>query len=482
MGNEAVLSKVEKRHLREQKELLRLQKQKNKPKFVGYLFFFLFVITIVYLTDEISTNIGKFLELDVTMYFFGSEEAANASSVRAIVNTVISIIAGVSMLLRPLADRFGRKLFLSIYTLGMGVAMAIIGITNGVAGWVVGTLLIQMCIPHDMQQVYIQECAPKEKRGRYFFAIKGIATLGLMIVPLLRLILNGVENNFKVIYIIVGVFGVTAAILSALLMRESDVYIDYRIHYLSLSDEERAALKAEHKEESKKGGIISGLIYMFKHKQLRCLLFSMMLIMFTYVMTDNYNTIMGVGYLQANNIDVVSSNYSLATAFTNSAVLTYPVGCGILVLLPALISDKIGRKKSSLIFGASALTLYVLFYIGSINAWSPYILGLLIGASCGAIWSAGDLILLMVTESSKTNMRVSSNAVALMAAGFCYFMGQLIVGAIGTALGDKYLAIVTIVAVVLGLVGGIILMSITVKETKGMDLNNVSASDFEENK
>ena len=111
-----------------------MEKAKNKPKFVGYVFFFLFVITMVYMVDEIATNIGKFLELDVTIFFFGSEAEAAASSTRALTNTIVTVIAGASILLRPLGDRFGRKPFLIIYSIGMSIGMAVIGIVNSIPG------------------------------------------------------------------------------------------------------------------------------------------------------------------------------------------------------------------------------------------------------------------------------------------------------------------------------------------------------------
>ena len=183
MIQETKLNRDEKRKLHEAKELERLKKEKNKPQFVGYLFFFIFVITMVYMVDEIATNIGKFLEMDVLGKIFGSIEKANVSSERALVTTLIAVISGCAMFLRPLADRFGRKIFLVIYTFGMGVAMLIIAITSTIPGWVVGTLLIQMCIPHDMQQVYIEECVPAKKRATYYTVIKAIATLGMLMIP-----------------------------------------------------------------------------------------------------------------------------------------------------------------------------------------------------------------------------------------------------------------------------------------------------------
>jgi len=124
--------------------------------------------------------------------------------------------------------------------------------------------------------------------------------------------------------------------------------------------------------------------------------------------------------------------------------------------------------------------MYALFFTGSRYTWSPYVLGLLIGAACGSVWSCGDLALMMVTESSSTNLRASANAITLLLAGIMYFIGQTIVGAIGAATGDYNLPFVTIGAVVVGLTIGLIMMFIKVKETKGTDLESVKPDEIKE--
>lgn len=302
--------KLQKRKLREEKEIARLEKEKSKPKFVGYIFLFLFIITIVYLVDEITTNIGKFMELDVAVAFFGGRDTYDAATTTGLIGTLITAVSGSAMLLRPLADRFGRKIFLFIYTFGMSVAMGLIAISHSIPGWVIGTLLIQACIPHDMQQVYIQECAPKEKRG--------------------------------------------------------------------------------------------------------------------------------------------------------------------------IIADKLGRKKTSIFFAIGALVFYVGFYLGSMYGLPAFFNGLFLGAACGAVWSFGDLLLLMISESSETNLRVSANTTCLFAAGLCYTIAKTIVEAICKGMGsDELMGVFTIIVVVIGLTASIITTTLKVKETNGVDLNTITAKDYE---
>lgn len=476
--------KLQKKQERKEKEIARLLKEKSKPKFAGYMFLFMFIVTLVYLVDEVSTNIGKFMELDVAASIFGSVAEYNSSSTKELVATLITVISGSCMLLRPLADRFGRKIFLFIYTLGMALGMGMIAVFHNIPGWVVGTLLIQICIPHDMQQVYIQECAPKEKRGTYFSVIKGIATLGLMLVPIFRTVFEVTVNKDNWIYVYGGTaaVGLIAVILAIIFMRESDAFVENRLKQLALTDEELLRLKKEKSDEAKRGGIIQGLIAIFKHKQLRWITISMCLCMIAYVLTDHYSTIMGLGYLNANGLDLIASNYQLpeVSKIVTDALFFYPVGCALVEFLPGIISDKIGRKKASIFFGVGALTFYVLFYIGSLNLWEPRLIGFFVGAACGSVWSFGDLLLLMVSESTGTNLRVSTNTSCLFVAGLCYTIAGTVINSICAGLGsDNYLAPCIIITVAIGLTASLITTLLKVKETVGVDLNTITSSEYE---
>lgn len=477
-------AKLQKKQARKEKEIARLLKEKNKPKFAGYMFLFLFIVTLVYLVDEVSTNIGKFMELDVAASIFGSVAEYNSSSVKELVNTLIMAISGSCMLLRPLADRFGRKIFLFIYTLGMAIGMGAIAVFHNIPGWVVGTLLIQICIPHDMQQVYIQECAPREKRGTYFSVIKGLATLGLMLVPIFRTVFDVEVNkdNWILVYGGTAAVGLIAVILAVIFMRESDAFVENRLKQLALTDEELARLKKEKSEEAKRGGIIQGLVAVFKHKQLRWITISMCFCMLAYVLTDHYSTIIGLGYLNAHGLALSATNYQLPeiSKIVTDALFFYPIGCALVEFLPGVISDKIGRKKASIFFGAGALVFYVLFYFASLKLWDARLTGFFIGAACGSVWSFGDLLLLMISESTATNLRVSTNTSCLLVAGICYAIAGAVINAISAGLGsDNYLGPCIIVTVAVGLTAALITTLLKVKETVGVDLNTITSSEYE---
>ena len=120
--------KLAARKTREAKELQRrkLQLQKKRPK--GYLWYLLVVLSIVYIVDEITSAMGSALQSEVVTDFFvngmGMEYNTGLAAFTAMGAPVYCV-----MILMPfyksLADRYGRKLFLVLNTIGMGIGMGI---------------------------------------------------------------------------------------------------------------------------------------------------------------------------------------------------------------------------------------------------------------------------------------------------------------------------------------------------------------------
>lgn len=478
----------EARKAREAREIARLEREKAKPRYAGYAFYFLFVIAIVYLVDEVTTNSGKFMGTIVADYFFENGNA-QGNTIKTICEFGIMLFSAVAMVLRPLADRYGRKLFLVLYTIGMGLGLGIIGVSHRLPGYVVGSILIQFCVPHDVHVIYIQECAPAEKRGTYFSLTKGLATCGLVLIPLFRDIFKvnevGHPEAWRSIYLMIGLIGLVIAIIAAILMRESDVYINNRLEQLRLSDEERARIKAQEGIDREKYGLLQGLKHLFRNKQLLWLGISFGFVFIAYQLTSNYDVILKYGWGMKTIPDfdpmMFLNDEALSVAGNariNQMLYFYPVGCALIEFLPGFLADKIGRKKATSFFAVSAIASYVLFYIGAMNAWNPHLLGFLIGAACGSVWSYGDLLLLMTSESVETNLRVSVNTATYIFSGSFCGVGMGIFALCTLSGNDALIAPVTLGLAVVGLTVGSFFLFAKVKDTKDVDINTVKASDF----
>ena len=109
--------------MNERRELKHLLKERAKKNGKYYLIGLFFLLTAIYVVDEIASNINSAMQPYVILDLFKipsqnvlSKEYASAVGVF----TIITMVSYVMMLIAPfykaLADRFGRKLFLILNT------------------------------------------------------------------------------------------------------------------------------------------------------------------------------------------------------------------------------------------------------------------------------------------------------------------------------------------------------------------------------
>ena len=110
------------RHMKEVRELTRLQKSAARPALVHGFWFLLIVLTIIYIADEISSNVNTVMKPYMIFDLFhvpnsdaSSEIYGSAISVMAVATIPTYITTAINPLYRTLADRFGRKIFLRAF-------------------------------------------------------------------------------------------------------------------------------------------------------------------------------------------------------------------------------------------------------------------------------------------------------------------------------------------------------------------------------
>ena len=74
-----------------------------------------------------------------------------------------------------------------------------------------------------MQAVYIYESTPAKHRAKIYSIIKGMATLGMFLIPFLRnlFITETDQSGWRFVYIIPGIIGLAVSIAALFLVRES---------------------------------------------------------------------------------------------------------------------------------------------------------------------------------------------------------------------------------------------------------------------
>ena len=458
------------RKAREAKELERRQLQLSKKHPKGYLWYLLVVLSIVYIVDEITSAMGSSMQSEVVTDFFvngmGMEYNTGLAAFTAMSAPVYSM-----MILMPfykaLADKYGRKLFLVLNTIGMGIGLGICMSATGPLVYIVGMLVINFVMYNDMQVIYVMECAPEKHRAKLTSLTKAVALLGVTLIPFLRDVLMGNDGSqWRKVFLIPAIVALVVGIAAIFLMDETPVFLSRRIEYLSMSDEERAAKAANDKKavDESKGGVGRALKFIFSHRQIRAVAICAMVFMSATGVTSYYESIMKTG--------------GMSTAQVTQAMYYIPFCNALMTAIGGFMTDGLGRKKSATILSLIAFVGLTGFVLCSNFGMSPVLVGICYGFFIGGLWSVADMLTLIISgESSPTHLRASVLATMSMMggigsgiSGIAITVGMLFVDSIG---------LLSLCVCAPFMLFAIILLLTQVHETKGIDLNTVTGAEWD---
>ena len=458
---------------KEKREIARLEKARAFHNHKHYFLILIIVLSIVYIVDELASSVRGVVETqticDLYNTTFGTPEYNNASGTLGLVTTAAYLIYLVSPFYKSLADKYGRRLFLIINTLGMGVGMLVCIISRSVPIYILGTVIMTFFTPNDMQVIYIMECAPKEHRAKLCSITKGLALISVSLLGLfVKLFVNdAVPSTWRNVFIIPIILAFVIGILAIYFVKETPVYTQERLAYLKANEEERKAQEQAKLEKQKKENSISvagAFRYIFSHKQTRAIAIVALIMAFSTGYTGKYQPMIQAGV--ANGVMNIDAS--------NIILMFYPVINGIFTMIGGFLTDSLGRKKSALILGLWAALGLAVFAYGCIYPLNPWITGFAYGISIAGLWSISDMIYFVITSES-TPTEIRATVVGTM---------QL-VGMVGTGLNMVYNNVVTMVAGSLNLpivltvaylplmAIALFIMMLLVKETKDVDLEDV---------
>ncbi len=464
---------------KERKELEKLEKAEAFHGHRHYFAILIVVLSIIYIVDELASSVRGVVETqticDLFNTTFGSSEYNTASGTLGLVTTGAYLIYLVSPFYKSLADKFGRRIFLIINTLGMGVGMLVCIISKSVPLYILGTVIMTFFTPNDMQVIYIMECAPKEHRAKLCSITKGLALISVSLLGLfVKLFVNSaVPSTWRNVFIIPIILAFVIGIAAIYFVRETPVYTQKRLQYLRASEEERQAAAeaeklAEEKEKKNSISVWGAFKYIFTHKQTRAIAIVALIMAFSTGYTGKYQPMLEAGKYHG----VMNDNA------VNLILMFYPVINGIFTMAGGFLTDSLGRKKSALILGLWAALGLAVFAYGCIFPLNPWITGFAYGISIAGLWSISDMIYFVITsESTPTEIRAS-------------VVGSMqLVGMVGTGLNMVYNNVVTMIAGSLNLpivltvaylpllTLSLVIMMLKVKETKDVDLDNVQVDE-----
>ncbi len=455
---------------REAKELARCQKELSRKKPKGYLWYLLVILSIVYIVDEITSAMGSAMQSEVVTEFFVLGKGMEFNNGLAAF-TAMSAPLYMMMILMPfyksLADKYGRKLFLVLNTVGMGIGL---GICMGAASplvYLCGMLVINFVMYNDMQVMYVMECAPEKHRAKLTSLTKAVALLGVTLIPTLRDAFMGSDGSqWRKVFLVPAILALVVGLSAIFLLRETPVFLARRAAWLEMPEDRRAALVQGEKQaaDESKGGVGRALKFIFAHKQIRAVAICALVFMFATGVTGFYESIMKTG--------------GMDTAQVTRAMYFIPFFNAAMTLLGGFITDALGRKRSAVILSSVAFLGLVTFILCANFGMPPAAVGISYGLFIGGLWSVSDMLcIIVVSESTPTYLRASVLGAV-----------SLIVG-IGTMLSNVFITVGMLLVPSIGLLclflctpfllASILILITRVHETKGVDLNTVTGTEWD---
>ena len=457
------------------REIERREKQLAGPRGRFYLPYLIFIVSLVYITDEIASQIGTLMNTEIAndmLSHFGDSSVGMLD-----ILSVVSVpFLALGILYKPLSDRFGRKPFLVINTFGMAFGLLIVYLSNSIWLYVLGACVIQFFVPHDMQAVYIMETAPARHRAKLYSAVKCVAMLGMLAVPLLRRCLMRETSQWRKVYLIPAVVGLVTSLIALLLAKETDAFNRSRINYLRGDTAENGT--------DASGGVIPALKFVWRHRQLRWLYIAVAFAEAGYLLTVDYQVVITYGYAQhflrqGLFPDLAAAVESVGVHQVTAALFLYPVGCALGHLLPGFVADRKSRKAAALFSSLAAVAFFLGFMLGSRAGLPPYLVGFFSGACVGFFWSNVDIINMMTGESSPTALRSSILATVSVATGGGVAVSYAVTIPLLTKLGNASAGPVLLCVAVPSLIAAFAVLAAKTHDTRGVDLTAVKGDEWD---
>ena len=258
---------IEKRRMREARELVRREKQLRARSGQYYMVYLFMVLSLIYIVDEIASTISIQFQSNIINEFFVQNMGMEYGEGLSLFSALGFITYPVTLLIvfyRPLADRFGRKPFLIINTFVMGLGLFLVYLSDNIYVYMIGGSLMGFMVSHDMQCVYILECSSEKNRARNYALTKAVAILGTLLRATL---MKNQSERWHLVYLVPALLGFVLSLAALLFAKETNAFVVNRVKYLKTPVEEREKQTREEKNNNAQGGILNAVKFAFRHRQ-----------------------------------------------------------------------------------------------------------------------------------------------------------------------------------------------------------------------
>jgi MFS family permease len=400
---------------KKQLKLKKLQADQARPYFKGYFVVLFVVIALARMANQFSTDLfAKTQTLYTGFFLIGGSRGMSVDEANGLValwRIPSYVIVVVAPLYKALMDKIGRKPLFVLNKFGLGLGALICFFAPFFEIFMLGFTVMYFFYIQEMHPLYIMEEAPPKHRATITTATICVGILATVMIPILRGVFITDDNpyNFQPLYLIGAIACAVAGVICFFTMRETRVFVNSQVENLSKTDEQRAEDAKKAKEDAVKQGIIPSFKYVFKDKNLRFLAIAVFLVSSVMIVAwyDN-EAFLGVQGLSESAI--------------NMALIAQPISMALLLLLSGFLGDKIGRKKTIVIYICVLLVSAALFIFGA-QTFHPILSGIFWGGMTGGYISLGILFTVMFAELAPTEIRGGVNAIYTYVLGIGNMIG-----------------------------------------------------------
>lgn len=447
------------------KEMKKWRHELSLPRSRYYLYYFIFILCLAYIIDEIATVINLTVQANVIETFFNKD-----LSPYTLTMTLCSSITIFTFFFRVLADRYGRKPFLIINTIGMSLGMFICFLSfNSLPLYIIGVVIINFFIPCDIQVVYILETSKQNRRAFNLALSKAVGTLGICLIPLVRNLFSE-KDAFQYIFLIPAIFGFIVGFVGLLFVKESEIFMKERLAYLKRQGRKKKIDPKKEKEKKKakdaQGGLIAAIRYMLDNHTLLWLILVVGIFSLCSVGQTNYSIIM------------LSGTSPMTEAEVSKAIFIYPFIAALIIITNGLVSDKFGRKTASIFTGISTMFSIIFFVVGVKANWNAYLIGIFLGGFLGGYYSTIDTLSVMCSEESPTSLRSSILSIMGVAMSVGSFIATAILLMIDAIIENPDVGLIAVFTVAPALIVALLVLMSKLPETNGKSLESLDDDEF----
>jgi len=161
------------------------------------------------------------------------------------------------------------------------------------------------------------------------------------------------------------------------------------------------------------------------------------------------------------------------------AIFMFPVGLAVSQVIMGFISDWKGRKPAAVVTAFNCLVAFITFSFGARLAWDPYLVGFLCGAAIGSYYTTNDVLIMMIGESSPTNLRSSCMSAQFIVTGIGVALSYSLSLPFTLTIGNTVVGIVSFALLVPGFIVALVSLFKQVNETKGIDMDTVTGAEWD---